>query len=343
MTEKRRDEFGLISYLTRRHPTPLPLAKRIEVGNGDDAAVVAGRSGYNWIVCCDTMVEDVHFKRQTMLPHDIGHKALASNISDVAAMGGIPLFYLVSLGLPRTWNEEEVAGIYDGMAELASQHNMALIGGDTVAVPGPLTLTVTVLGEVEHGLALRRSSARPGDSIFVTGTVGDSAGGLHILLQERWGVANIPDEWSALAACHRQPEPHVQAGRILAESGQRIALNDISDGLASEAWEIAEASGVQIVLNEAEIPLSDELIRYAKTSGKDALEWAFYGGEDYRLVGSIAGEHKEEISRAFAAENLSLYWIGRVEAGKAGVLLKRSNGEVTLLPKKGYNHFSEEK
>jgi thiamine-monophosphate kinase len=341
MTEKRRDEFGLIAYLTARHKTSEKYKKRIVVGNGDDAAVVAGRNGYDWIACCDTMVEEVHFKRQTMMPRDIGHKALASNISDIAAMGGIPLFYLISLGLPLTWQEEEVAEVYDGMAELASRYNMVLLGGDTVAVPGPLTITVTVLGEIEQGLALRRSSARPGDLVFVTGTVGDSGAGLHVLLQEGWSVANIPDRWNSLAACHRHPEPHIKAGRILAESGVRIALNDISDGLASETWEIAEASGVTIVLDENSIPLSADILCYAEMSGENALEWGFYGGEDYRLVGCAPAGQQEKLSRMFADEGLPLYWIGEVQEGKAEVRLRRHDGESTFLPKKGYNHFNE--
>ncbi|GED17692.1 thiamine-phosphate kinase [Aneurinibacillus migulanus] len=343
MTENRRDEFGLISYLTGRQKVPTALGERITVGNGDDAAIVAGRTGYEWIACCDTMVEDVHFKRQTMLPSDIGHKALASNISDVAAMGGIPLFYLVSLGLPHTWNEEEIAEIYDGMATLALRYNMALIGGDTVAVPGPLTLTVTVLGEVEQDHGLLRGNARPGDAVFLTGTVGDSGAGLDILLQEQWGVANVPVEWMSLANRHRLPEPDVKAGRLLATSGIRIALNDISDGLASEAWEIAEASNVRLVLEEAAIPLSAPVLRYADMSGNCALDWAFYGGEDYRLVGCVSAEYKESISQAFAEKELPLYWIGEVQAGSPEVRIHWQSGKSTTLPKKGYNHFNGER
>lgn len=342
MAEKRRDEFGLISYLTKRHNMPASLAGRVPVGNGDDAAVVSSRPGYDFIACCDTMVENVHFKRQTMLPHDTGYKALASNISDVAAMGGIPLFYLVSLGLPQTWQEEELAEIYEGMAELASHHQMALIGGDTVAVPGPLTLTVTVLGEVEQGAALRRSYAQPGDVVFVTGTVGDSGAGLHVLLQEGVTIHHVPAEWSSLTDRHRRPLPDVEAGRVLAASGFRIAANDISDGLASEAWEIAEASGVRLILDEANIPLSEASKHLAQESGKRALDWAYYGGEDYHLIGCVAVEHREALSRLFAARNLPLYWIGSVQAGEAGVQLRGRNGDVTQLPKKGYNHFNED-
>ncbi|MED0676754.1 thiamine-phosphate kinase [Aneurinibacillus thermoaerophilus] len=340
MTEKRRDEFGLISYLTGGQTIPQALKGRIAVGNGDDAAVVAGRSGYDWVVCCDSMIEDVHFKRQTMLPSDIGHKALASNISDIAAMGGMPLFYLVSLGLPRTWTEEEVAEIYKGMTELAMRYDMALIGGDTVAMPGPLTITVMVLGEMEQGRALRRSGAQPGDLVFVTGTVGNSGAGLDVLLQERWGVHNIPNEWEFLASCHRRPEPRVDAGRMLAQSEIRIALNDISDGLASEAWEIAEASDVVLVLDEVNIPLGDCIQRYAKVSRKDPLQWAFYGGEDYQLIGCAPAAAKEKLSEMFEKAALPLYWIGEVQEGKAQVWLRKWNGKLTQLEKKGYNHFT---
>jgi thiamine-monophosphate kinase len=340
MTKQRRDEFGLISYLTGKQTVPPDLKTRIAVGNGDDAAVFSGRSGYDMIACCDTMVEDVHFKRQTMQPYDIGYKALASNISDIAAMGGIPLFYLVSLGLSPAWEEEEVAEMYRGMAELAAFHHMALLGGDTVATNGPLTLTVTVLGETEKNTALLRSNARPGDLVFVTGTVGNSGAGLHVLLQEKWGVHNIPPQWELLTNCHRQPKPQVEAGRLLSQSGLRVALNDISDGLASEAWELAEASGVTIVLDEVAIPLSDCIKEYARISGKHAVEWALYGGEDYQLIGCVPAKGKDALSDLFVEHKLPLYWIGEVQDGDVQVQIRKMDGSVTSLPKKGYNHFN---
>lgn len=335
---ERRDEFGLIRLLTGGQQTPNTLASRLVVGNGDDAAVMRGRAGYDWIACCDTMVEHVHFARRTMRPTDIGHKALAANISDIAAMGGVPLFYLVSLGLPASWEEAEIQGMYEGMSGLAAEHGMALVGGDTVAIPGdgPLTVTITVLGEVEAGRALERSTAQPGDRVFVTGPVGGSGAGLHALLT--YGIEELPEKRQGIARCHCLPVPHVTAGRLLAASHVRIALNDISDGLASEAWEIAEASGVALVLTESAIPVADDVREYATRIGHDAMEWAFYGGEDYQLIGCAPLEEQERLTEAFRKAGLPLYWIGEVREGAIGVYVRRADEEAPLA-KKGYNHF----
>ncbi|WP_047152416.1 thiamine-phosphate kinase [Aneurinibacillus tyrosinisolvens] len=344
MSEKRRDEFALISYLTAGRSIPEAVQSRIVVGNGDDAAVVTGKSGYDWVACCDTMVEEVHFKRKTMQPHEIGHKALASNVSDIAAMGGIPLFYLISLGVSPEWCEEELAGIYQGMERLASRYGMALIGGDTVAVPGPLTITVTVLGEVERNKPLLRSAAKPGDLVFLTGTVGDSGAGLDLLLQGKQSIkdeAKIEEQWLPLIERHCLPEPQVAAGRILSQSGHRIALDDISDGVASEAWEIAQASGVSLVLDEQSVPLSEEMKRYAGHTGREPWPWVWYGGEDYQLIGCAPPEAQEELAEQFKRAGLPLYWVGQAVEGEAAVFLRQPNGDKIPLHKKGYNHFNE--
>ncbi|WCN37519.1 thiamine-phosphate kinase [Aneurinibacillus uraniidurans] len=336
---KRRDEFGLIRLLTGGQHTPDALADRLVVGNGDDAAVMSGRTGYDWIACCDTMVEHVHFARRTMRPSDIGHKALAANISDIAAMGGTPMFYLVSLGLPASFEEAEIVEMYEGMSRLADTYHMALVGGDTVAIPGdgPLTVTVTVLGEVEAGRALTRAAAKPGDRIFVTGPVGSSGAGLHALLA--WGIDELPERWQTIAEAHRLPMPQVTAGRVLGASGVRVALNDVSDGLASEAWEIAEASEAALVLMEGSIPVTDDVVAYATITELHAQDWALYGGEDYQLIGCAPPDEQERLNRAFQDAGISLHWIGYVAEGPADVRIRRISGEEAPLAKKGYNHF----
>lgn len=345
MTESHRDEFALINYLTEKSQVPAPLGLRIPIGNGDDAAVVKGRHGYDWVVCCDTMVEAIHFKRETMNPYDIGYKALASNISDIAAMGGIPLFYLVSIAISPNWTEDELAEMYRGMNELAQSHSMALIGGDTVSSPVSLTITVTVLGEVEEGRQLTRGNAQAGDLIFITGTPGDSGAGLDVLLQSLSGIKEYKDFSPLnrqLIDRHCRPTPQVKAGRILAESGFRVALNDISDGLASESWEIAKASGVRICLEEERIPLSKAIEAYGETRHSSPLNWAYYGGEDYLLIGSVPATGKVEMDRSFQAAGLPLYWIGKVELGEPGVVVKKEDGTFEPLMKKGYNHFQRD-
>jgi thiamine-monophosphate kinase len=347
---EHRDEFALISYLASRQPSVHPQrsvnGERIQVGVGDDAAIVSAQQGYDWVICCDMMVEDVHFKRNTMKPYDIGYKALASNVSDIAAMGGIPLFYLVSLGVSTGWSEEELGEMYSGMAMLAAEFGMKLIGGDTSASPGGLTVSITAMGEVESGRKYLRSHAKPGDLIFLTGTVGDSAAGLDYLLGQTDFPSFIPEAVQPLVEKHCRPYPQVQAGRLLASLRTRAALNDISDGLASEAWEIAEASSVRMVLDRQNIPLSEAAILYAEMKGQDALQWALYGGEDYQLIGCIPAGERVRIETTFKEAGLPLYWIGSVEELPAGsmvpqVEMRSLKGSRSVLAKKGYNHFKE--
>ncbi|WCK54997.1 thiamine-phosphate kinase [Aneurinibacillus sp. Ricciae_BoGa-3] len=347
---ERRDEFALISYLASRQPSGGPrgsaIERRIRTGIGDDAAIVSARDQFDWVVCCDMMVEDIHFKRNTMKPFDIGYKALASNVSDIAAMGGLPLFYLVSLGVSSGWSEQELGEMYSGMAALAEAFGMKLIGGDTSASPGGLTVSITAMGEVESGRTLLRSQAKPGDLVFLTGTVGDSAAGLGYLLEQDCFPSHVPEAVQPLVERHCRPYPQVQAGRLLASLGIRAALNDISDGLASEAWEIAEASSVRMVLDRQSIPLSVPARVYAESKAQDVLHWALYGGEDYQLIGCLSADEKSEMDRIFREAGLPLYWIGFVEQLAADnqapqVEMRHSDGSRSALAKKGYNHFKE--
>ncbi|GAB7387811.1 thiamine-phosphate kinase [Bacillaceae bacterium] len=332
---RRRDEFALIRWLTEESRTASP---GVSVGIGDDAAVVSFDPAKEVVACCDTMVETVHFHRRTMPPYAIGFKALAANISDVAAMGGIPRFVLIGLAVAEDWRDEELKEIYAGIYDLASRFGMEVIGGDTVKAPDKLSLALTVLGEVEKGRALRRSAAKAGDAVFLTGFPGEAAAGLDWLL--RCGKeAPVPPEWRRLVAAHQQPQPMVAAGRLFVHSGIH-ALNDVSDGLASEAWEIAEASGVRLVLHERAIPVSPALSRYASSVQGDVWEWILYGGEDYILIGTAAKERLPLLEEACRCENVPFFAIGEVQAGKPGVFLQKEDGSALPLPKRGYNHFA---
>jgi thiamine-monophosphate kinase len=321
-----KDEFAFIQKISPKRSS----SQDIIVGIGDDAAIVRPNINTDIIACKDTMVEGVHFKRETMSPYHIGYKALAANISDIAAMGGIPTFYLVSIVIPPSWEEDELVEIYEGMEELAGIHEMALIGGDTVSTKGPLVVTVTVLGKVEQGKGLKRSDAKPGDVIFLTGTVGDSAAGLHILLSD-----NTKDmKYDSLVRRHQQPLPQVEAGRMLALFSS-VSANDISDGVASEAIEIAEASGVKLIIDRYLLPLSKEILTFGE---EQAYKWALFGGEDYELIGTTSPENWEQIEVAFNEKNLAITKIGVVQKGTGKAFLQI--GEETLeLKKEGYNHF----
>jgi thiamine-monophosphate kinase len=334
------DEFSLIREWTSRSAGE--EGDGLSVGLGDDAAVFAVSAGMEVVACCDAMIETVHFLRETMKPEDIGYKGMISNISDIAAMGGIPRFALVTIGVSPNWTAAECKAIYDGIYEAAKEYGVRLIGGDTVSTPDALHLSITLLGEVESGRALRRSSAKPGDIVFVTGPLGGSAAGLHLLLAHRETGGGIEERWQSLARLHQRPTAQVEAGRLLLTSNLAGALNDISDGLASELWEIAEASGVSALIEREQIPLAEPVSQYAGLAGKDPLDWAFFGGEDYQLVGTVAEAAADSLAKQFAGRGLPFYPIGKIVAGTANVLVRAEDGTLRQLPKAGYNHFQRD-
>lgn len=332
------DEFSLIRQWTSRSQGQ--EGNGLSVGLGDDAAVFSLAPEMEVVACCDAMVETVHFLKGTMNPSDIGYKAVISNVSDVAAMGGIARYALVSIAVSPQWTPDECQQIYDGIYEACQSYGVRVIGGDTVSAPDAMHLSVTVLGEVEKGRAIRRSQAMPGQLVFVTGYVGTSAAGLHVLLQGETANRSALSPWVALIQAHQRPVAQIKAGRLLLESGACGALNDVSDGLASELWEIAEASGVSIIIDPVKVPIHEEACDYARQVEKDPLEWAFYGGEDYQLVGTLAKSSVEAVSKAFAASGIPFTVIGEVTAKRQEpeLLLQRDNQQLPL-PKAGFNHF----
>lgn len=329
-----RDEFLFIKSIT---PKKLQQSNLI-VGIGDDAAIYRNSDGTEQVICMDTMVEDIHFRFDTMKPYHVGFKALAVNISDLAAMGAVPLYYLVSIAIPPSWKEEQLKEIYQGMFDIAKDYQMDLIGGDTVSTKEKLVLTVTVIGEVKINRHLLRKNALPGDIIFTTGTIGDSAAGLDVLFKKPFtgSLSTYTDDEMELIQAHQMPKPQVKAGNILAESGFRIALNDISDGLASEANEIAESSEVVLHIDSNAIPYSSALEKYQDDK---KLTYALFGGEDFQLIGTIERNGWDKISKCFATEQIKITKIGEVQKGKAKVNLVKEDGTL-VLEKKGYNHFS---
>jgi thiamine-monophosphate kinase len=338
------DEFALIRALTENRQTEAFMRScGVVTGIGDDAAVVRVTEGRQLVMSCDAMVEDVHFRTVTMRDVDIGYKLLASNISDMAAMGAVPKFALVTLCLPRQAPVERLEAIYSGLYECACKYGVAVVGGDTTSTFGSLTLSVSIIGEVEADRALLRSSARAGDIVFVTGTPGLSAAGLHYLLRQEREASMwepFPAGVEPLVRAHCRPEPQVEAGRLLLASGVCGALNDISDGLASELWEIAEASGLGITLRQHLIPVDRNLLDYAMTVNADPWQWILYGGEDYALVGTVRAGHAERLKETFAQAGLAFHPIGEVDGGRHGVVMIAPDGAVSVLPKKGYNHFA---
>ncbi|WP_338787797.1 thiamine-phosphate kinase [Metabacillus sp. FJAT-53654] len=325
------DEFDFISKIK---PNRI-FQKNVKVAIGDDAAVYEPSVHKNQVVCVDSMVEGVHFLKTLSSPREIGYKSLAVNISDIAAMGANPIYYLVSIAIPSSWEEHELLEIFKGMQELAEMYQMDLLGGDTVSTADKLTITVTVIGEVEPNVLTLRSNARDGDIVFVTGNIGDSSAGLAVLLDQ---VA-IEDKKNKnyLINRHKKPIPQVKVGRLIAKL-ERASLNDISDGLASELHEIADASQLGIEINEIDLPVSSELLLLKNFN--DINKWILFGGEDFELVGTTSIELWTELKQACDEQMIKITKIGLVTCSHSGVLLKRENQEVIKLEKSGYNHFN---
>lgn len=322
----RMDEFSFIDSIRQPSYCQAGLVK----GIGDDAAVI--RHAYQDLVTAvDTVVESVHFLRKTMDPYHIGYKALASNISDLAAMGAQPAYYLVSLVRSPEWTDDEIQEIFIGMKELARAHQMDLIGGDTVS-GSVLMLSVTVIGLVEPGKARYRSDAREGDVVFVTGTLGDSQAGLHLLLHDE-----ADPDGSVFIDRHQMPSPRA-AFALKLRPLSRVALNDISDGISSEANEIADSSGVDLYLEEKQIPVHTGLQRFPRELQE---QWVLAGGEDYELIGTVSPAEWPLVRQAAADLQLKVTQIGHVAAKQQeqGAVYIRKQGAYELLEKKGYNHF----
>ena len=305
-------EFELIASLARR------LDPADGLGIGDDAAAWMVGPGSLLVATTDMLVEGVHFRLDWTSPRDLGWKALAVNLSDLAAMGATPGRALVSVAL-LPGQASIVEEMYDGLSELSRMTGTQVVGGDTVRSSGPLVVNVALLGEAEPGRLLRRDGAVAGDLLAVTGVVGASAAGLALLL-EGDPVRLAGPGAAALIAAHHRPQPRLAAGRVLAALGLRCAI-DISDGVASEAWHVARSSGVEIALDIDRLPLADGAV--ALFGREKALQLAVSGGEDYELLFAVPEARLAEVEAALI-EHGGVTVIGRVTGPRAG-------GHVELL------------
>ncbi len=322
-------EFELIA----RYFAPLAAAAPGALGLLDDAALVEVAPGHRLVATADAVVSGVHF-----LPDDppdlVARKALRVNLSDLAAMGARPLGYLLVTAFSGQ-DEAWLAAFAAGLEADQRAFGIALLGGDTVATPGPLTIAVTALGEVAAGRELRRSRARPGDLVLVTGTLGDGALGLKALR----GALPMLDEAqrAALARRYHLPEPRLAFGRAVAERGLAACGMDVSDGLVADLGHICDASGVGAEVDLARLPLSPAAA--AAVAADSALRAAVCtGGDDYELLLTAAPEGAAALQAAAAEEGLLLTPIGRIVAG-AGVHLRDEDGREIEFNSGGYRHF----
>jgi thiamine-monophosphate kinase len=310
----------------------------LRVGMGDDAAVLRLGSGL-FCVTTDLLVEGVHFDLQFVSPQDLGHRAMAANLSDLAAMGARPGWGSLSLGLPGRPQAGFISELVKGLDGLGRTHGLRLAGGDTVSSP-QVVINLCLVGAATKAGPVLRSGAREGDAVCVTGVLGSAAAGLAWLQAGR--PADDPRA-QPLTAAHLRPHPRVAAGLALAQSGLVHAMMDISDGLATDMARMCQASGVGALLEETRIPLAPAMSRAAKEMGADPLHWALCGGEDFELLLTCAPEDLPALARgvAEAEPGLGLTRVGTISSDE-GVMLKNPQGELRDIAFTGYSHFAKE-
>jgi thiamine-monophosphate kinase len=304
------------------------------VGIGDDAAVVEPARNALEALCVDSLVEGIHFDRAFTPAAAIGHRALAVNLSDLAAMGATPRLALLSLFLPSSLSVADFDAMIGGLVALANRHCLHVAGGDMARSPGPLILDVTVAGSVKRRRALLRSGAQPGDELYVTGAIGSAAAGLEML---QASVGTSSPEGDPGAQRYLFPEPRVRIGSLLGGNRAATACIDLSDGLADGIRQIAKASGVGAIIDAAAVPIEPTARAWFERSGRDPVSAAAAGGDDYELLFAVRPKSRGRLAAVRRGSDARLTRIGVCTADRA-VLLRNEAGALQPITG-GYSHF----
>lgn len=297
-------------------------------GIGDDCAVYKSSIGYDQLISTDTMVEGIHFSFHYMMPYDVGYRLMTANLSDIAAMGGIPRQVVLSVAAEEYVDTDILQDIYRGIKDQCRRFGVNLIGGDTVRIKGPMVWTITIIGEVPFGESVLRSGAKVGDIVGVTNYVGYAATGLGALTHSLQG-------YPMTTIGHQRPNPQIELGIQLRELGIH-SMNDISDGLSSELWDIAQVSQVAIIIDEARVPLHEETYKLAASLQTNPVDYALYGGEDFQLVFTAPKSLESSLQDL---DGITI--IGEVIEGTPSVQAITKDKTIRTLDGKGYNHFHE--
>ena len=322
-------EFGLISqireWMTVKDPS---LIKEI----GEDVAVIdMGREAL--LITTDILIEDIHFERSWTDAYRLGKKALSVNLSDIAAMGGTPTYFLISLGLPKQLSLSFVSSFYRGLKEMAKRFRIDLIGGDT-SLSQKIIINICLLGRGKKNRLLFRSGAKAGDDLYVSGTLGDASLGLKILQQE-----GLRGKAKGLIEKHLCPLPRVELGQILASSRMATAMIDVSDGLLIDTSHLLEESHRGARIWEDRIPLSRLYRKWISSHSKESHSMALYGGEDYELLFSSPPGMRKKIEALSRSLKIPLTCIGKVLPAKDGFYVIKKTGEECAPRRLGHDHF----
>jgi thiamine-monophosphate kinase len=323
-------EFGLIDQIRARFPQPAAP----ELGIGDDAALLSPTPGCQLLVSTDLLTEGVHFDPGFGPARLLGRKSLAVNLSDIASMGAVPRWFFLSLAIPAGFPLETIEGFLDGLAEQAAEHNCILAGGDTCGSKSGLVISVTIMGEQRPELILKRSGAVLDDEVWVSGTLGDSALGLKLLMEgKRLGQS---DDY--LMQRQLDPTPRCALGLKLAEAGLVNAMIDISDGLLADLGHIGEQSGCGAEILLGQLPLSPAFQAYAANQHAFPWQLAVSGGEDYELCFTAPVCNHGAIQKISKTAGIPLTVIGKVtNSGQVSAILP--DGTTFKPSASGYTHF----
>lgn len=322
-------EFGLIAairnWMGKSHP-------EVVRGIGDDVAVIAaGKKAL--LITTDILIEDIHFERSWTAPYRLGKKSLAVNLSDIAAMGGIPKYFLISLGLPKTLPFSFVALFYRGLKEMARRYQVDLIGGDT-SLSQKITINICLIGEGKKENLLFRDGAKAGEDLYVSGTLGDAALGLRIL-QDR----SKPKKPKGLIERHLSPTPRVELGQALGTKQIASAMIDVSDGLLSDTLHLLKESNVGARIWKDSIPLSNLFQKWVSDYSKDPYRIALSGGEDYELLFTASPRWKATILSLSRSLNVPITRVGEILPQNRGFHLIGKGKNEVALERLGFDHF----
>jgi thiamine-monophosphate kinase len=332
MTRKRQNEDSILRKITDsiRSSPGRAAGKSLALGIGDDAALFRPKPGFQTILTCDWFLEGTHFLRQKHPPDSVGWKCLARALSDVAAVGGIPRCFLLSLALPETHTGRWLDLFLGGLRRASRKFQCALAGGDTTR-RDKILINITVVGEVRAGHAVRRWGARPGDIIYVSGQLGEAERGLQIMRRSK-GAAS---KKNPLTRKHLYPEPRLALGQWLAKQGLATAMMDLSDGLSSDLSRLCTASAVGALLEKAKLPkvqIPSAFLRY----GYVPLQLALHGGDDYELLFTVPPRNVKLVPKTFQGSGLAA--IGRITQERE-LLLQEVDGQVRRLTPRGWDPF----
>jgi thiamine-monophosphate kinase len=329
-------EFSLIASIRRRMEGKYP--PEVALGIGDDCAVLQPQTGMDWVITTDTQVEDVHFRRAWLTPYQIGWRAMAVNLSDIAAMGAQPFGALAALTLPVATEAAFFDQLLEGLCDLGLRCQWPLIGGNLARDPTHLSLTLTVLGHVPRDQSVLRGGARAGDEIWVSGRLGGSSAGLRTFLHT---ISLADPVCTALRRRYTQPQPRVREALFLRASGCLTSMIDLSDGLAGDLGHLCEESGVGAQIVAGERALEAGVRAVAVVLGEDPLELALRGGEDFELCCTARPGTLNPLLDAFRAQfGIELTRVGTMTAAPA-LQLVHSDGSQALLSPQAFDHFHE--